>query len=68
MLFEEYLLKTKQKAELCRHLFTKIEQRYNKLSPSAFEKANWILCFLAQSEHSYLLRVKKLAEELDAKK
>ncbi len=68
MLFEEYLLMTRKKAKQCRDLFNKIVSRYDKLSPSAFEKATWILWFLLQSEHSYLLRVKKLAEELDAKK
>ena len=71
MLFEEYLLKTRKKAEQCRHLFTKIEQGYNKLSPATCEKATWILCFLLQSEYSYILResnLKKLAEELDVKK
>lgn len=70
MLFEEYLLLTRKKAVQCMHLFTKIEQRYDKLSPSACEKATWLLCFLLQSEHSYILResnLKKLAEEMRGK-
>lgn len=69
MLFEEYLLLTRKKAMRCRDLFAKIVSRYDgKLSPAAFEKANWILWFLEQSEHSYVLReynLKKLAEESD---
>lgn len=71
IMLQEYLLKTRKKAKQCRDLFTKIEQRYDILSPSTREKATWLICFLLKSEHSYILResnLKKLAEELDVKK
>lgn len=67
MLFEEYLTVTRKKTMQCRDLFNKIESKYDgKISRKASEKLIWILCFLIQSEHSYVLRehnLKKLAEE-----